>query len=110
MGKMIRRTLSDSIIHASKVDYKNGKVVTEDLPAFTVINTLVTDDKALKLVQNQYGKKAQYVIKDIEIIERCYEISVEDFVANAQLVVDIPTDDQLAQIEGLIDSPEKLAV
>lgn len=97
--KYIKRTLVDSVIFASQVRFENDQVVAVDLPHITVFNEIVDEEKAIKILQKKYGKLGQYAIRYIDTTERKYQISVEDFVKNATLILseDVSQDDELVE-------------
>jgi hypothetical protein len=83
MRKSIPRTITATRIESATVEFKDGKPLALVNAPITVTGS-VKEDKAFKLVQKQYGLKAQ--VTAVTEIEDTYEISVEDFMKYAKKV------------------------
>lgn len=93
MRKTIVRTITATTIESAVVTFKNGKPeVTPNNPL--TVNGVVDEDKALKAVCKEYGKKSQ--VTAITSVDDMYEISVEDFMKHAKKV-EKPTPEQAAE-------------
>lgn len=79
----ITRSIVESKISFSKVDYNDGKL--EEVNCEPLVFSGKIDKKsAQKLIKNKYGKDDNYIIKDIKYRTLKYEMSVEKFIANAE--------------------------
>lgn len=85
MRNTITRTITESTIHAVKLEIVDGKPTTVDLDPVTVVGT-INNDKALKAVYAKHGKQAGVAILRIDEQEFLYEISVSDFMKYAKRV------------------------
>jgi hypothetical protein len=85
--KKITRTVTTSIIKASEVSFKDGKVMSIPLKEVVCDNEIITDGaKALKKVQKAYGKEKQYVITGIEKKEVLYGLDYDTFMKYAKVI------------------------
>ena len=85
MRKNITRTLTKATIHAFKITVENGTPSVETLEPVVAWGRPSHKD-AMKAVKAVYGEDATITIGEIELDNATYQISVEDFVANAHEV------------------------
>ena len=83
MRKTITKKILSSDISSFRITVKDGIPSFEELPLITVIGK-VSEQKALKEIQNRYGKGNQYSIGKIEVKENLYSIKIDDFLAIAE--------------------------
>ncbi|MDP4120851.1 MAG: hypothetical protein Q8876_07355 [Bacillota bacterium] len=84
--KSITRTIPTTTIIACKASFKDGKLISEDLPAIIVPGVTVKQENALKEVEKVHGKVGSYVVKSVTTSEDVYEISVTDFFKYAKKI------------------------
>lgn len=84
--KTITRTIENSVIYASRIHVENGQVTLEELEPLTVTHEKVSEEKALNIVKNHYGKKDAYAVTKIAYDEVKYSMNLLDFIANAEIV------------------------
>jgi hypothetical protein len=88
--KTIVRSITATTILSGIVTLNEGKPeLTDNKPI--IVNGVVDDEKALKLVQKSYG--ATSIVTEKKEDTAVYEISVEDFIKYAKKVEN-PTDEQ----------------
>lgn len=87
MRTKITRTIATSEIHAHMLEMVENVPTVKELEPITVCGQ-VTNEKALKILQKQYGKNSAITIS--RIIEDCdtYEISIDEFLKHAIKVKD----------------------
>jgi hypothetical protein len=86
MTKLVTRTVKTYTIHADTVKMAEGKIVTESVKPVIVKDITVDDDNALKFVQKEHGKKAQYVVTKIDIDETTYAVPFDVFMQYATVL------------------------
>lgn len=82
MRKVITKKILSSEISAFKITVQDGKPTFEELPLITVIGK-VNGKRALKEVENKFGKENHYSVGKIEIKENTYSIKLDDFITIA---------------------------
>ena len=80
----VTRTVVTTTIHATKILFKDGKLVEEKVADVIVTNKKVAEDKALSYVVKQHGKNSQYIVTGMDKLEQVYSISFEDFMKHAK--------------------------
>ena len=84
--KKVTRTIETHTIKPAEVKVEGGQIVTNELPAIQVSNQGINEEKALKLVQKEYGKAKQYVILGIETKATTYGIDFDKFMELAEII------------------------
>lgn len=84
--KKVTRTIETHVITPAEVKVENGQIVTTELPTVSVSNQGINEEKALKLVQKEYGKTKQYVILKIETSATTYGIDFDKFMELAEII------------------------
>lgn len=85
MRTTITRTIKTTHVYPSTMIVENGNVTVENLPRVSIIGE-PTEKEQLKAVKEKYGKSGNYVVREIEVEEELYEISIEDFMKYATKV------------------------
>lgn len=85
MTKLVTRTFTQSDIYAVEVSMDNGEIGTVDLDIITVPEK-VNEESAMRIVRKTYGKKGQYLIKEIVYNDELRAMSVEDFLRHSEVV------------------------
>lgn len=84
--KKVTRTIETHTIKPAEVKVEGGQIVTNDLPVIQVSNQGINEEKALKLVQKEYGKSKQYVILGIETTATTYGLDFDKFMELAEII------------------------
>lgn len=84
--KKVTRTIETHVIHGARIKMENGEIKTEDLEPIELFNQGVNAEKALKLIQKVYGKKDQYVVKEIVTTANTYGIDFDFFMEHAEII------------------------
>lgn len=83
MRSTITRKLTTSIIHADIIDISSGKPVLKHLPPLAVCGK-INEDKALKELKKQHGKKSAIKVTRIDEATHQYTCTVDDFIKIAK--------------------------
>lgn len=86
MTKQITRTVKTYTIHASTVKSVDGKLETTEVTPVIIKDETVTEENAVKYVQKAHGKKAQYVVTEIEVSEVTYAVPFDVFMEHAKKI------------------------
>ena len=84
--KKVTRTIETHTIKPAEVKFEGGQIVTNELPVIQVSNQGINEEKALKLVQKEYGKSKQYVILGIETTAKTYSLDFDKFMELAEII------------------------
>lgn len=84
--KMIKRTITKNRVTPAIVSYEKGEVETEELESFEYVGSKVNMVNAIRMAQKIYGKDKQYIITKVETSYETYSMTVEDFIAHAELI------------------------
>ena len=84
--KKVTRTIETHIIKPAVVKVEGGQIVTNELPVIQVSNQGMNEEKALKLVQKEYGRSNQYVILGIDTTSSTYGLDFDKFMELAEII------------------------
>lgn len=84
--KKVTRTIETHTIMCAEVKFEEGEIKTTELPSISISNQGINEEKALKLVQKEYGKDRQYVITDIQTTAKTYGLDFGKFMELAEVI------------------------
>ena len=86
MAKQITRTFDTHYIYGGRVELENGEIIVHDLEPIAVFNQGVNQEKAIKLLQKNFGKTNQYVVKEIKTETKTYGLDFDFFMEHAEVI------------------------